>query len=168
MTGTASQNRRSVVFVCHANICRSPMAEAIFRHIAASADMSERFSIDSAGVMAMEGARPHPYTVDTCAAHGIEAAGAARQLLRRDLFESDHIILADSDNRRRLEQLMGPSAFGKLPDTRAKIRLLREVPTSPEESSLDLFDPIRGGPEQFEACFAVVDRCCRALLEELS
>jgi protein-tyrosine-phosphatase len=144
------------------------MAEAVFRQLVASADMSERFHITSAGVMAMEGAAPHPFTIDTCAAHGIEAAGTARQLLRRDLFESDHIILADSDNLRRLQQLMGPSAFGKLPDTRSTIRLLREVPTDPEESSLDLFDPVRGGPEQFEECFGVVERCCRALLKELS
>ncbi len=167
MTAAATQDSVSVVFVCHANICRSPMAEAVFRGLVTAAGVADRFRIDSAGVMALEGYAPHPFTVETCAAHGIEATGVARQLLRRDLFDADHIILADSDNRRRLQQLMGPSAFGETPGAQARVRLLREVPEDPPESSADLFDPVRDGPEQFEACFAVVERCCRALLDEL-
>jgi len=168
MTAPPGAESLSIVFVCHANICRSPMAEAVFRHLVVAEGFADRFRIDSAGVMALEGAAPHPLTVETCDTHGIKAAGTARQLLRNDLFHTDHIVLADSDNLRRLQQMMGPSAFGKMPETRARIRLLRGIPSDPPESSVDLFDPARGGAEQFEECLTVVERCCRALLHELA
>ena len=52
-----------ILFVCHANVCRSPLAEGVFRHLVAEAGMDGKFRIDSAGTFAMEGAPPHPKSV---------------------------------------------------------------------------------------------------------
>ena len=160
-----------VLFVCHANVCRSPMAEAIFRHLACEAGVADAFEIDSAGVMALDGSPPHPHTVEVCAAHGIEASGAARQLMRADMFQPGHVLVADGDNLRRLTAMMGGSAFGPIEGSPSRVRRLREVLPTPRfarAAARDVPDPVGGDLRAFGACFALVHACCEALLRELA
>jgi protein-tyrosine phosphatase len=159
--------RVGVLFVCYANVCRSPLAEAVFRRLAADRGVLERFTIDSAGTSALELAAPHPLSVEIAAAHGIEVVGRARQLLRADLWQFHHVLLMDRRNLVDLRRLAGTSTFD--PDTGvARIRLLREVvPGAPVGEDLDVPDPVAGGPEAYEHVFGLIRTACTALLDEL-
>src|SRR5690606_37518092 len=77
--------RISVLFVCLGNICRSPMAEALFAALAESRGLGDRFHVDSAGTASYHtGARPHPRTVEVLRRHGIEATSVARTVTPED------------------------------------------------------------------------------------
>ncbi|KAL2364837.1 hypothetical protein RJZ56_002256 [Blastomyces dermatitidis] len=101
----------SVLFVCLGNICRSPMAEAIFRHqitstAAATAPSAPKFStIDSAGTGAYHvNSQPDPRTMSALRDHGITSyTHAARKIRRDDFFAFDYILAMDGDN---LDDLM--------------------------------------------------------------
>ena len=96
-----------VLFVCHGNICRSPMAEFVMKDLAAKAGLSHRFEIASAAVSREEiGNGVYPPARRELAKHGIGCAGhAARQIERRDLRYYDYIYYMDSSNARYLGRL---------------------------------------------------------------
>ena len=156
-----------VLFVCHANVCRSPLAEGVFRHMVDAAGRSADFRIDSAGTYAMEGAGPHPNSCAVASAHGIRLEGASRQLLRDDLERFDHILVMDRSNWRELERLAQPSAFGPLDGYPARIRLLLTV-GDPDAREIDVRDPIGRTVEAYEATYRLLEGACRRLLEELT
>ena len=163
-----SDDRTAVLFVCYANMCRSPLAEGVFRHLAGERGHLERLTIDSAGTVAIEGGAPHPLSVDICRSRGIELEGTGRQILRVDLARFDHIVLMDRHNRSQLERMAAPSAFGPLDAHRARIRLLREIShPNARGDDLDVPDPIGHGPEGYELVFNLVHEGCRALLDEI-
>jgi protein-tyrosine phosphatase len=161
-------SRTGVLFVCYANMCRSPLAEGLFRHLARERGVVDQLNIDSAGTVAIEGGQPHPLSVDACKRRGIELAGVGRQLTRVDLARFDHIVLMDRYNRSQLERMAAPSAFGPLDAHRARIRLLREIsdPSAAGED-LDVPDPIGFGSDGYEHVFELVERGCNALLDEI-
>lgn len=161
--------RVRVLFVCYANVCRSPMAEAIFRHQAEHAGLATRFEIDSAGTSAMEGAAPHPYGREVGQQRGIPVGGAARQLLRTDLASFDHILLMDRFNRQELRRMAGAHVLEPDSGLRARIRLLRAVENpEAEDEELDVEDPVTKEIDAFEETFDLLERCCAALLNELA
>ena len=159
---------RRVLFVCHANCCRSPLAEGLFRHLVSKRDLASRFEIDSAGTLALEGGAPHPFSVEVGRRFGFEVAGSGRQILRRDLSHFDEILLMDRANRSDLNRLAAPSAFGPLEDYRARIRLLREIGSPDAQGAdLDVPDPIGKADDAYEACYRLFEIHCEALLREL-
>ncbi len=88
-----------VLFVCMGNICRSPMAEAVFQHMVNQAGLSTEFLVDSAGTGGWHvGEHAHPGTLDVLKRHGIPYDGRARQIERRDLDEFDYVLAMDRDN----------------------------------------------------------------------
>ncbi len=154
-----------VLFLCYANVCRSPLAEAIFRHLAAQAGRSDDFEIDSAGISALAGSSPHRNSVAVAKQHGIEVTGKARQLLRDDLFRYTHILVMDRYVLGHLGRLLGANA-GQVP---AQVRLFQTL-ANPDAlgEELDVQDPITGTYKDFEHTFNELLTGCHTLLTELT
>ncbi len=158
-----------VLFVCYANVCRSPLAEATFRHLAAQRGVEDRFRIDSAGTDAMEGSAPHPLSQQIAAEHGFALKGRSRQLLRHDLARFDHVVVMDRMNFETIRRLAAPSAFGAIEGFRARVRMLRQIGQPDARGrDLDVPDPIRGGAEGYELAYRLIVAGCEALLDETS
>jgi protein-tyrosine phosphatase len=154
-----------VCFVCTGNICRSPMAEAVFRSRVAEAGLAELVEVSSAGTggwHAGDGADSRTVAVLTSAGYAHEHV--ARQF-RRDWFARlDLVIALDEGHLRDLREL----APG--PEHAEKVRLLRSYAPGPDGGGpcgLDVPDPYYGGPEGFEECLALVEEAVPGLLEEV-
>lgn len=152
----------SVLFVCLGNICRSPLAEAVFRQVVSDAGLEARFRIDSAGTSGYHvGEAPDARTTEVAARRGVEVRGESRRVERADAADFDYLIAMDADNRREVERL----AAGV--DGDVEVRLLREF--DPEaDGQLDVPDPYYGGPRGFENVHDLVERSARGLLTYLA
>jgi protein-tyrosine phosphatase len=150
-----------VIMVCLGNICRSPMAEGVFRHLLAERGLDGRIRVDSAGTGSWHvGESPDIRSARTAAAHGIELAGRSRQVRPEDFVNFDYIVAMDRSNLEDLERLRdgvgGDSA----------LYLLREF--DPEGGpGAEVPDPYYGGPGGFEEVFRMVERASRGLLEHI-
>jgi protein-tyrosine phosphatase len=151
----------SVLFVCLGNICRSPLAEGVFRALVAEAGLADSFEIDSAGTSGWhDGEPPDARAAAVARRHGIELGGTSRRVEGGDLRRFDHIIAMDGDNLRDLRKLADRAAAD------ADIRRLREFDPR-GNGDLDVPDPYFGGDAGFENVHDMVERSCRALLAEL-
>ena len=103
-----------VLFICHGNICRSPMAEFVMKDMAAKAGQAERFEIASAATSTEEIGNPvYPPARRKLAEHGIGCAGkTARQMTRRDYEYYDHLIAMDRSNLRNMQRFVGSDPAG--------------------------------------------------------
>ena len=101
-----------IMFICHGNICRSPMAEFVMKDLVRKAGISDRVHIASAAVSREEIGNPvYPPARRELQRHGIECHGhAAHQITRRELEEYDKIYYMDSSNARYLKRLFGSDA----------------------------------------------------------
>ena len=152
--------RISVVFVCLGNICRSPLAESMFRELVRRRGVDDRFEIDSAGTAGYHiGHPPDARSVETARARGLEVSGSARQLVGEDLDRFDLIIVMDGENLSNVERLRASSGGGA-----ARVHLLREW--DPEGRG-DVPDPYYGGARGFDEVHDIVERSCEALLDDL-
>ncbi|MCD0486234.1 low molecular weight protein-tyrosine-phosphatase [Streptacidiphilus sp. ASG 303] len=152
-----------VCFVCTGNICRSPMAEQVFRALVAEAGLEGLVETDSAGTDGWhEGDGADHRTVAVLEAGGYASAHTARQF-RAAWFASRHLVVAlDSGHLRRLRGL-APTA-----QDAAKVRLLRSFdPALPAGADLDVPDPYYGDRAGFEECLAMCEAACEGLLEEV-
>lgn len=98
-----------VLFICHGNICRSPMAEFMLKDMAAKAGLSEQFQIDSAAISTEEIGNPmYPPARKKLEEHGIVCEKrAARQLTDADYWDYDLIIGMDEENMRGIKKICG-------------------------------------------------------------
>ena len=103
---------KKILFVCHGNICRSPMAEFVMKDLVAKAGRSAEFRIASAAVSREEiGNGVYPPARRELQKHGIRCDGhAAHQITRRELTEYDLIYYMDASNARYLRRLFGADA----------------------------------------------------------
>lgn len=147
---------KKVLFVCHGNICRSPMAEAVFRHMLEERSLGERFAVDSAAVSAEEIGNPvYPEANRTLVAHGLPASNHhAWQLTRADYDRYDFFIGMDQENIYRMRQIFGG-------DSQHKVGLLLAYTEHPREVE----DPWYTG--RFDRVFDLITQGCQALLEAL-
>ncbi len=161
----------AVLFVCHANICRSPLAQALFVHRAAQRGAAERFEVDSAGTWGMDGQRAHRLSVDVAQRNGIDLAPfdrVARGLVPDDLERFSEIVVMDRRNLSDMQRLLRISAFGVTEQRQGRIRLLQTLADpSRTGAASDVADPVSGGPADFDRAFAEIDSGCNALLDEL-
>jgi protein-tyrosine phosphatase len=168
----SSPARRGVLFVCHANMCRSPLAQGVFLHLVRQRGLHERFAVDSAGTWAADGIPPHPLSVDAARRHGIDPVllgTASRSIAPADLDRFEHVVAMDRRNLADIERLRRISAFGPVLGGTAKLSLLRRF-SDPKASGrdADVPDPVRGGPDQYELAYRIIEAGCRALLEQLT
>ena len=158
---TENDARIGVLFVCLGNICRSPLAEGVFRALVAEAGLEQRFAVDSAGTSGWhDGEAPDKRTQAAARRRGVELSTVSRRVTDADLIRFDHILAMDGDNLRELRRLAETTA----PD--ADIRLLREFdPLAAGHRNVP--DPYYGGADGFEKVQDIVERSCRGLLEDL-
>ena len=142
---------KKVLFLCHGNICRSPMAEFVMKDLVKKAGLEGKFHIASAAVSREEIGNPvYPPARRELAKHGIRCDGhAAHQITRRELEDYDYIYYMDASNGRYLRRLFGEDA--------AKCRMLL---------SHDVADPWYTG-DFTETWNDVLEGCAR-ILEELA
>lgn len=145
-----------LLFICHGNICRSPMAEFVMKALAAKAGLAERLEIASAATSTEEIGNPvYPLAQRKLAEHGIGCAGkTARQMTRRDYEAYDYLIAMDRNNLRNMQRFVGSDPAGK-------VSLLMDHTARPG----DVADPWYTG--DFDATWRDVAEGCAALLEEL-
>jgi protein-tyrosine phosphatase len=149
-----------VLFVCMGNICRSPTAAGVFRHLVHEANLEADFMIDSAGTSWYHiGDPPDERSVATARRRGVLVEGKARAFTKADLNDFDYIIVMDEDNREGVLRLAdGQSA--------ERVRLLREFDAD-AQGELDVPDPYYGGSRGFDNVFDIIERSCRALLARI-
>ena len=145
-----------ILFVCHGNICRSPMAEFVMKNIVARAGLAPQFHIESAATSTEEIGNPvYPPARRKLAEHGISCAGkTARQLQRGDYDRYDLIIGMDWANLRNMNRICGGDPDGK-------IHLLLDYTDRPG----DVDDPWYTG--DFDATWRDVNAGCMGLLDSL-
>jgi protein-tyrosine phosphatase len=154
-------DRIGVLFVCLGNICRSPLAEGVFRDQVERAGLAERFDIDSAGTSSYHtGDSPDPRTVEVALRRGLVLAHAARQIRRSDLERFHYIVVMDASNESRVQRLAEPAPG------RAELLSLRSFDQE-ADGDLDVPDPYFGGPDGFEDVHDMVERSCRGLLDHI-
>jgi protein-tyrosine phosphatase len=142
------------MFVCAGNICRSPMAEAVFRHLVKEAGLAARFEIASSGTGSWHvGERPHPGTQAILQRQGIDGGDKrARHLKRGDFDVYDYVIAADAENIYDIKRLQ--------PANHAEVHRLLEF--APEAGTLDVPDPYYNG--KFDQVYDLVLAGCKGLL----
>ena len=138
-----------ILFVCHGNICRSPMAEFVMKDLVKKAGLADRFEIASVAVSREEIGNPvYPPARRELQKHGIRCDGhAARQITRRDLEHFDRIYYMDSSNGRYLQRLFGSGNWEPLLDR-------------------DVADPWYSG--DFQQTWEDILEGCTRILEELA
>ena len=146
-----------ILFVCHGNICRSPMAEFVMRELAARAGLDGRIAVASAATTDEEIGNPvYPPARKKLAEHGISCAGkTARRMRREDYARWDLIVGMDGENLRDMRRICGGDPDGKL-------CLLMDFTDRPG----DVADPWY--TRDFEATWRDVEEGCRGLLARLT
>ena len=140
---------KKILFVCHGNICRSPMAEFVMKDMVRKAGLADQFAIASAATSREELGNPvYPPARRELARHGLTCEGKyARQITAADLTQYDYIYYMDSRNRRYLGQMF-PNFDGFLPFL-----------------NRDVADPWFSG--DFTQTWADICEGCQRILEEL-
>ena len=146
-----------ILFICHGNICRSPMAEFVFTELARRAGMSELFEIASAATSREEiGNDMYPPAKACLRAHGIPFSRRhARQVTRADYDDYDLLIIMEDYNRRNLRRILHD-------DPEGKVRTLMSF----TGRDRDVADPWY--TDDFETAYDDILRGCTALLEQLT
>ena len=152
---------RRILFVCLGNICRSPLAEGVFRHLTQERGVATEWDVESAGTGAWHvGELPDPRSRDVARrAAGITLDSRARQVRADDFREFDFVVAMDRENLRNLERLQ------KRHGGDAELFLLRDHDPDPDDGEVP--DPYYGGPDGFENVFRMVLRSCEAMLDAL-
>lgn len=150
------------MFVCLGNICRSPLAEWLFRKHVEEAGLSDVFEIQSSGTGSWhvgEGADQRMHA--TAARRGLSLDDhVAQQFLADHLADFDHIFVMDKSNLHDVLFLDEDETFG------SKVRLFREF--DPDPGNYQVPDPYYGGDAGFDNVYDIVDRTARNILEEMT
>ncbi|WP_431804855.1 low molecular weight protein-tyrosine-phosphatase [Microbacterium sp. bgisy203] len=151
-----------VAFVCTGNICRSPMAEVVFRGFAERAGLSDHVAVTSSGTGDWHvGERADARTVEALRRRGYDGtAHRARQFSLDDFDRNDLIVPLDRSHERIL------SSWARTPDDADKLALLLSFDES-AGGVLDVPDPYYAGPEMFDDVLGMIESASRALFRQL-
>ncbi|MEO8347175.1 MAG: low molecular weight protein-tyrosine-phosphatase [Betaproteobacteria bacterium] len=158
---TPSAERTRVLFVCLGNICRSPMAEVVFRHISRRAGLGGHVTVESAGMGDWHVGNPPDYrAIETAARRGYDLTTVrARQFKMVDFDRFDWILPVDRAVLRSLEG-MRPAQF------KAKLQLFLEL--APQLNRHDVPDPYDGGIKEFELALDLIEQGSEALAAHIA
>jgi protein-tyrosine phosphatase len=150
-----------VLFVCAGNICRSPMAEAVFQEMVNKAGLSSKIQMDSAGTGAWHaGEKANSRTLNVLRKYNIPYDGRARQIRDADLDEFDYVLVMDNENlsdvRRRFNQ------------NKAKVGLFLQYARAAGTVNVDeVPDPYYDGDDAFLKVYDLVTKGGTALLAHI-
>lgn len=149
-----------ILFVCLGNICRSPMAEGVFRHQVRAAGLTEWVHIDSAGTAAYHiDEPPDPRAQATAARYGADISGLrGRQVTLRDIEEYHYVLAMDRENLSNLREL-APA------EHHHKIRLFLDYAGDRTEDEVP--DPYFGGLSGFHRVLDLIDIAAAGLLADV-
>ncbi|KAL3052495.1 hypothetical protein OYC64_005106 [Pagothenia borchgrevinki] len=154
----ATTGSKSALFVCLGNICRSPIAEAVFRKMATDAGVVDKWRIDSAATSTYEIGNPPDHRGQACMKkHDVPMKHVARQVTKDDFMSFDYILCMDESN---LSELNRKAKAVK--NSSAKIELLGSYDP---DKQLIINDPYYGSDEDFEKVYEQCVRCCTAFLK---
>ncbi|XP_017342315.1 low molecular weight phosphotyrosine protein phosphatase isoform X1 [Ictalurus punctatus] len=157
----AAAGGKSVLFVCLGNICRSPIAEAVFRKMATDSGAVDKWVIDSGATSDWNiGSTPDERSLTCLRKHGIHTDHRARQVTKEDFATFEYILCMDESNLRDLKK----KANG-VNNCKAKIELLGSYDP---EKQLHIQDPYYGNEQDFEKVYEQCVRCCKVFLERNS
>lgn len=151
-----------VLFVCMGNICRSPTAEGVFRHLVAAEQLAHRIEIDSAGTHAYHIGNPPDVRSQAAALRrGIDISSLrARRVSAADFERFDYVLAMDEDN------LMHLTAVCPV-EHRGKAKLFLEFAQGMDERERNVPDPYYGGPAGFERVIDLVEVAAAGLLADI-
>ena len=156
------ENKIRVLFVCLGNICRSPMAEGIFRHLVEQEGLAPHFHIDSAGTSGWHaGEKPDRRMRQTAQEHGLSLENQrSRQFIKQDFQDFDYILAMDRSNLRNIQAMQhGPNV------KEGQVTLMLEH--DPKGTVTDVPDPYYGGQNGFEEVYDLLLKSNRAFLDQL-
>jgi protein-tyrosine phosphatase len=147
-----------ILFVCLGNICRSPLAEGIFKKLLKEAGLEGKVTADSCATSNYHiGDPPDDRTIENAESHGITLDHVGRQLTRQDFYTFDLILTMDRsiyDDTIRL----APSG-----EVTKKVRMMRDFDNDP--GNREVPDPYYGGQRLFEEVYMILARSCEGVLE---
>jgi protein-tyrosine phosphatase len=148
-----------VLFVCLGNICRSPLAEAIFKYKIKERQLERWIEADSCGTSNYHiGGSPDPRTIANATRNKITIDHCGRQLTIEDLKDFDFILAMDASNHKNILSLPGSEAFSH------KVMMVRDY--DPHGKG-EVPDPYYGGEKGFQEVFDILDRTLEAFIEAL-
>ncbi len=149
-----------VLFVCLGNICRSPLAEAVFKHKIKERSLQNRFEADSCGTANYHiGDSPDPRTINNAKRNGVIIEHCGRQLSVDDIASFDYIMAMDNSNLRNILKLLEDESH------RPKIMLMRDFDPMGKG---EVPDPYYGGEQNFQEVFDILDRTMENFIDQLS
>ena len=148
-----------ILIVCTGNICRSPMAEGLMRHMLATRSL-EGFRVRSAGTHAMDGRPVEPHAVEAAREWGVDIAGHTARSLDREMVDRAGLILV-------MEQGQADLIARVLPPHRQAqtLRLLADFSPAPEVKEVD--DPYGRPLDAYRACARLMHTCLTGVLEQI-
>jgi len=154
------QEKVRVLFVCMGNICRSPTAEGVFRHLVAETDFKDKIESDSAGTHAYHvGEQPDRRAQSAAKQRGIDLSDLrARSVSLADYESFDYILAMDNDNYNILVSQSPAHA-------KPKIKLFMEYAAQSTEKEVP--DPYYGGQRGFDIVYEMVESASKGLLEDI-
>jgi protein-tyrosine phosphatase len=151
----------NVCFVCHGNICRSPLAQGVMESLVKKEGLEKNILVSSAGVSGWHvGEPPDSRMQDTAREHGISLNSRGRHFQGPDFKQMDLVLAMDHSNMDTLKSLR-PEA-----ETRDKLFLFRSFDPD-NNGDLEVPDPYYGGGKGFEIVYQMVERTCPKILEHL-
>lgn len=150
-----------VLFICLGNVCRSPLAEAIFNHKVEKNGLQEKIQSDSCGTSDYHiGEFPDERSLACAKNRGILINHRGRQINRRDLKDFDYLIVMDQTNLVNVQNLLDQNSL-----YHQHLYLMREFQENPSHS--DIPDPYYGDSAGFETVFDILEESLDNLLAKI-
>lgn len=148
-----------ILFICLGNICRSPMAETIFKHIVEQHGAEDEYMVDSAGLIGFHAGEPADERMQRHARkHGYNITHRSRPMREYDFADFDIVVAMDEDNVSRLNRMA--------PTLEAQAKIVRMTDYLTHHSADHVPDPYYGGERGFELVIELLEDACAELFRQ--